>query len=220
MGMPVIAVVAKAPVAGLVKTRMRPPLSAQQAADLAAAMLRDVTRAALETGAAVWWSYAGDAAVLDDLRPPGVQMLAQVGADLAERLAHAHATLHAVGADRVILVGADCPAVDVAALHDALGLLRSADVVLGPATDGGYTLLGTAICAPTLFSAVTMSTARTGADTLGEARRLGLRAAVMDARPDIDTFPDLRAALADGWLQHAPHTRAATERLLRAIAAG
>lgn len=209
-----IAVVAKAPVPGLVKTRMQPPLSPRQAADVAAAMLRDVTAAALDTGAQIWWSYTGDRAVLERLCPPGVHMLAQEGDGLAERLAHAHATLHAAGADRVLLVGADCPSLDAAVLHDALALLDTADVVLGPATDGGYTLLGTAVCAPTLLSAVSMSTAYTGADTLREARRLGLRTAVTAARPDIDTFADLRSALADGWLDTAPLTRAAADALL------
>lgn len=212
-----IAVVVKAPVPGQVKTRMQPPLSADQAAAVAAAMLRDVTHAALATAADVWWSYAGDRGVLDGLRPPGVRMLAQVGAGLAPRLAHAHRSLHAAGAERVVLVGADCPTVDAATLCEAVALLDAHDVVLGPAADGGYTLLGTAICAPSLLSAVPMSTAHTGEDTLREAARLGLAAAVMDARPDLDTVDDLRAALADGWLDRAPHTRAVTARLLATL---
>ena len=209
-----IAVVAKAPVAGRVKTRMQPALTPTQATDLAAAMLCDVTAAALATGAQVWWSYAGDRAVLDALRPPGVALLAQVGADLAERLAHAHSTLHDAGARRVLLVGADCPTVDVATLLDALTLLDANDVVLAPATDGGYTLLGTRTRAPSLLRDVPMSTDHTAADTLAEAARLGLEVAVMPSRPDVDTAADLRDALDGGWLAAADRTRALATRLL------
>ncbi|HEX6257107.1 MAG TPA: TIGR04282 family arsenosugar biosynthesis glycosyltransferase [Euzebyales bacterium] len=210
-----IAVVAKAPVPGRVKTRMQPVLSAAQAADLAAAMLADVTAAAQATGAQVWWSYAGDRAVLDALRPAGVLLLAQVGEGLGARLAHAHTTLHG-RAERVLLVGADCPTLDAAALRSASALLDDHDLVLGPADDGGYTLAGTRTSAPSLFTAVPMSTPHTAVDTLAEAERLGLRSAVMTARPDLDRVGDLRHALAGGWLASAPRTRAIAAGLVPA----
>jgi rSAM/selenodomain-associated transferase 1 len=213
-----IAVVAKAPVPGRVKSRMQPGLSAAQAADLAAAMLADVTAAARATGAQVWWSYAGDRAVLAALCPADVRLLAQVGDGLGPRLANAHTTLHdRVG--RVLLVGADCPTVDAAALRATITLLDEHDVVLGPAADGGYTLVGTRAPAPSLFTAVPMSTARTAFDTLAEARRLGLRAVVTPTRPDLDRVSDLRAALAGGWLASAPRTRAIVAELLPQIGA-
>jgi rSAM/selenodomain-associated transferase 1 len=209
-----IAVVAKAPVPGRVKTRMLPDLSARGAADLATAMLHDVTATAQATLAAVWWSYAGDRALLDSLRPAGVRLLAQVGDGLGARLAHAHRTLHATGAARVLVVGADCPTIDADVLRAAVARLDDHDVVLGPASDGGYTLLGTRTCAPALFSTVPMSTTHTGADTLAVARLLGLRTAVLDTRPDLDTVDDLRAALAGGWLDAAPRTRALAMSIL------
>lgn len=211
-----IAIVAKAPVPGRVKTRMQPDLSARCAADLAAAMLTDVTAAAQATDAAVWWSYAGDRAVLDALRPAGVRLLTQVGEGLGARLAHAHRTLHARGAARVLVVGADCPTIDAEVLRAAVAWLDDHDVVLGPASDGGYTLLGTRTCAPALFSTVPMSTAHTGADTLAVAGRLGLRTAVLDPRPDLDTVDDLRSALDGGWLDAAPRTRALAASIVAA----
>lgn len=212
-----IVVAAKAPVPGAVKTRMLPALTPRQAADLAAAMLADVTTAARRTGARVWWSYAGDRAVLDALRPDDVRMLAQVGDGLGQRLAHAHTTVHGGGSGRVVLVGADCPTVDTDVLRHAVTALDTADVVLGPALDGGYTLLGTRVRAPSLFTAVPMSTADTGAATLREARRLGLVAEVVAARPDLDTVDDLRSALAGGWLEAAPRTRALVTHLLDGV---
>jgi rSAM/selenodomain-associated transferase 1 len=209
-----IAVVAKAPVAGQVKTRMQPPLTPSQAAGLAVAMLADVTAAALATGAAVWWSYAGSRAVLDDLRPSGVRLLEQVGDGLGPRLAHTHRVLHEGGHDRVLVVGADCPTVDAAALTMAVDLLDCHDVVIGPASDGGYTLLGTTTCSPALFTDVPMSTAHTGADTIAVAERLGLRVALTEPRPDLDTFADLVSALDGGWLAAAPFTRRLAEQLV------
>ena len=209
-----VVVVAKAPVAGTVKTRMQPALTPDAAADLAAAMLADVTEAATGTGAQVWWSWTGDRAAIDALRPRGVRMLAQVGHGLGQRLAHAHATLHAAGSRRVVLVGADCPTVDAPLLRDAVALLDAVDVVLGPASDGGYTVLGTRTAAPSLFTAVPMSTSHTGSDTLREARRLGLAATTIATRPDLDTVDDLRRALVGGWLDAAPRTRALAVGLL------
>jgi rSAM/selenodomain-associated transferase 1 len=213
-----IAVVAKAPVPGRVKTRMQPALSAVQAADLAAAMLADVTAAACATGAQVWWSYAGDRAVLEALRPDTVRLLAQVGDGLGPRLAHAHTTLHGL-ADRVLLVGADCPTLDAAALRAAIALLDDHDLVLCPAADGGYTVAGTRTAAPSLFTAVPMSTAHTAIDTLAEARRLGLRAVATTARPDLDRISDLRDALDGGWLASAPRTRAIAADVVARIGA-
>jgi hypothetical protein len=210
-----IAVVAKAPVPGEVKTRMQPPLSPTEAAALAGAMLADVTAAAGDAGGDVWWSYAGDAALISRLCPPGVRLLAQVGVGLGPRLAHAHATLHDRGYDRVVLVGADCPTVDGAALRALVALLDTHEVAIGPADDGGYTMLGTRCRAPSLFTAVPMSTSHTGADTIARARRLGLRIASTRTRPDLDTVDDLRAAHAAGWLAHAPRTLAAADQLLR-----
>lgn len=209
-----IVVVVKAPVPGRVKTRMQPDLSARRAADLAAAMLADVTTAAQATDATVWWSYAGDRAMLATLRPSGVRLLAQVGDGLGARLAHAHSTLHEAGAERVLLVGADCPTVDTDVLRLAVVRLADHDVVLGPAGDGGYTVIGTRTCAPSLFSTVPMSTSHTGADTLAQAERLGLRTAVLDTRPDLDTVADLRTALDAGRLDAAPRTRALATLLL------
>lgn len=209
-----IAVIAKAPVAGRVKTRMQPPLSPGEAADLAAAMLGDVTVAAQATGATVWWSHAGPRELIAPLRPARVRLLRQQGTGLGERLAHTHRVLHERGHARVVVVGADCPTVDADELTATIRLLDDHDAVIGPASDGGYTLLGTTVCAPALFSDVPMSTAHTATDTIAVADRLGLHLAVTAPRPDLDVFDDLCAALAGGWLAHAPRTRAFATRVI------
>jgi uncharacterized protein len=206
-----IGLVAKAPVAGQVKTRLCPPCTPEEAAEIATALLLDTAASAAATGHDVWCVHLGDPAGLGALLP-GVPLLAQRGADLGERLAGAQADLHGRGYDRVVLLG-DCPTVEPALLAAAVAALDGADVVLGPARDGGYTLIGTAVPRPEVLVDVEMSTPRVLADTLARAEAAALRVALVAERHDLDTVADLAAALAAGQLDHAPRTRAAAVAL-------
>lgn len=208
------ALVAKAPVAGQVKTRLCPPLSPAQAAELAAAMLADVAATVRETGLPAWCVHAGPpqpvrAAVGDDLplRP-------QRGGDLGERLTACQRDLFGGGLERLVLLGGDVPTVDAALLAGALARADAADVVLGPARDGGYTLLVSHRPTPELFAGVDMGTERVLARTLARAREAGLAAATVDARHDLDTLADLHAARRAGELAAAPRTSAVLDRLV------
>jgi uncharacterized protein len=199
-----IGLVAKAPVAGKVKTRLCPPCTPEEAAEIATALLLDTAASAAATGHDVWCVHLGD---------PAGQERAQRGADLGERLAGAQADLHGRGYDRVVLLGADCPTVEPALLAAAVAALDGADVVLGPARDVGYTLIGTAVPRPEVLVDVEMSTPRVLADTLARAEAAALRVALVAERHDLDTVADLAAALAAGQLDHAPRTRAAAVAL-------
>lgn len=209
----VLALIAKAPVAGEVKTRLCPPLTPDQAARVAAALLLDVAAAAGRTGHEVWCVHAGPPASLARLLP-GVPLLAQRGDGLAQRLANAQGDLHADGYDRVVLVGADCPTLSTGDLEAALRLLGTADVVLGPAEDGGYTLLATSAPEPGLFDGVAMGTSQVLAQTVAQAGLLGLSVALTGRRYDVDTAADVRAAHRAGQLDAAPCTLAACAPLL------
>ncbi len=194
---------------------MQPPLSPVQAADLAGRMLLDVHAQAAATGADVWCSYAGPPQPLRRLLPAAARLLRQRGADFAERLAAAQADLFAFGYGAVVLYGADCPTVGTAALARALDLVRRAPnrVVLGPAIDGGYTLLASARPTPHMFDRVEMSTEHVLADTLARAAAAGTPVTLLAPRHDLDTAADLLAALDAGQLAQAPRTRAVAERL-------
>jgi rSAM/selenodomain-associated transferase 1 len=202
-------VIAKAPVARQVKTRMCPPLTPDEAAALAAALLADTVATARDSGADVWAVTAGAAAGFADVLPPELPRLAQRGDGLGARLTAAQADLFARGYDRVLLLGGDCPTVPAAHLRSALALLDGADAVLGPARDGGYTLVAAARPLAVLFAGVPMSTSHTLAATLAAARGAGLRTALLPPRHDLDTIADLVAALAAGELASAPATLAA-----------
>ena len=113
--------------------------------------------------------------------------------DLGERMTAAFAAAFAAGAGRVAIIGTDCPGLRAAHLTEAFAALATADVVIGPATDGGYYLLGMNKLQPDLFRNKTWSTDSVLAETLADAHRLGLRVALLPELRDVDTAADLVA---------------------------
>jgi uncharacterized protein len=179
-----IMVMAKAPVAGRVKTRLCPPCTPQQAADVAAAALADTldTVTATATGTRVLVVHG------DHPAPPGWLTHPQRGRDLGERLAHAFAD---AGDRDTLLVGMDTPQLTPDRLAEALRLLADHDAVLGPAVDGGWWGLG--LRDPRhaeVLAAIATSTPRTGAETAAALRGRGLRLALLPKLSDVDTITD------------------------------
>jgi len=197
----VIVVFAKRPEAGTVKTRLCPPLTPDEAAELYAAMLGDVlettARAAAEARAASWLAvHPPDAAsALAASAPPDFAAVAQRGADLSQRMAHAVAAAAAAGFERILLRGSDCPTLPAEALLRGLDALADADLAVGPDRDGGYGWLALRRPLAGLFDHP-MSTGSVLADTLANARAAGLRTCTLDPHFDLDTAADL-AALAE-----------------------
>lgn len=185
-------VMAKAPRPGRVKTRLCPPFTPVQAATVAAAALAD-TLAVVGTVPA-----ARRTVVLDGQygMPAGWRAIAQRGAGLGDRLAHAYADTARDGVGS-LLVGMDTPQLTRSFMHDAARLLSSADAVLGPAYDGGWWALG--LRDPShgaVLREVPMSTSDTGAETLRALRRRGLRVALLPELRDVDTAADAYAVVA------------------------
>ena len=194
-----IAVLAKAPVAGRVKTRLCPPCDPQQAADLAGAALADTLDAVLAVpGVRHVLVLDGEAG---SWLPPGIDMLAQRGAGLDERLAYAYDDL----GDAALLVGMDTPQLTPALLAGALGALDHSDAVLGPSLDGGWWGIGLHAPDRDVFLGVPMSSPRTHAAQLVRLEEQGLRVAPLPWLQDVDEVGDARAVAAV-----APGTRFAT----------
>ena len=194
-----IAILARAPVPGQAKTRLIPALGAAGAAQLQARLI-EATLAkayALPDCTVTLW-VAGDAAQLPRAaRAAAVEP--QVGADLGERMAHAFdRTLR--HARQVVVIGTDCPAMTPAHLHDAFAALATRDVVLQPATDGGYVAIGLAAPQPALFAGIRWGSNEVLAATVERIAALGLRCALLDPLPDLDTPEDYMHATAQGWL--------------------
>lgn len=210
-----LAVIAKEPVAGLAKTRLVPALGAAGAARAASAMLADTLAAVRASGAEPWLCFAPVEA-RERLRrlAPGFGLLAQASGDLGDRLAACLADLLGAGADRVAIVGADTPHIPAASYRRAFALLDEADIVLGPALDGGYYLVAAKASWPELFVGVPMGTEVVLTETLTRATRGGLLVALLSPLRDLDRVEDLAAALAAGDLDAAPATLAAATELL------
>ncbi|MGN9766464.1 TIGR04282 family arsenosugar biosynthesis glycosyltransferase [Micromonospora sp. SD12] len=207
--MTVVLVMAKAPVPGLVKTRLCPPATPVQAAELAAAALRDTLDAVRETpGVTPVLALAGHLAEAVDgveltAALAGWSVLPQRGTDLADRLAHAHLDVAETFPDRRVLqIGMDTPQLTPARLAAAMCRLEDADAALGYAHDGGWWALG--LRDPrqaVMLRAVPMSTPDTGRSTWSALTGRGLRAVPLPVLRDVDNWSDARdvaAAIPDG----------------------
>lgn len=211
--MAIACMMAKAPVAGEVKTRLCPPLSPARAATLAAAFIDD-TWAALQrlpelTPVLV---FAGPREAFGATLA-GATAWPQANGDLGQRMADVLRRGLALD-DMVLIVGADSPGLPAQLLQQALRLLDTADVVLGPCDDGGYYLLGSRVWRPGMLDELPWSSADTLAATAARMTELGWRVAYTGAWFDVDDEADLRrlaAALAAGEL-----TAPATARCLEA----
>ena len=196
-----LAVIAKEPVPGRVKTRLCPPFSPEEAASLAAAALRDTLHVVGSTPA------SRHILVLDGRPgpwvPPGFEVIAQRGRGLAERLGAAFADCAAAHHGPVLLVGMDTPQLTPAALLHAGSLLATPQgnrqprrAVIGPATDGGYWLIGLSHPDHQAFRRVPMSSSRTCQQQVRRLRQRGFEVSLTDELRDVDTVTDA-AAVAD-----------------------
>ena len=187
---------AKVPIAGEVKTRLSPPLTPEQAAELARCFLEDRVeqlRGLPASDRLVAFTPPERAAELRALLPGDVRLLPQRGADLGARMSRLLSDLLAEGYAGAIALGTDTPTLPTAYLVEACEALRSgaADVVLGPSEDGGYYLIGLTAPAPDLFIDMAWSTATVCDETLRRARAAGRRISVLPTWFDVDRIADL-----------------------------
>ena len=115
----------------------------------------------------------------------------QTGLDLGERMAAAFQRNFLAGSDRIVLVGTDCPQLGLVHLEKAFSLLKNHDMVIGPAQDGGYYLLGLRRMVPDLFQNITWGTDLVFSQTMHSAQKAGLNIAELDVLVDVDTPDDL-----------------------------
>lgn len=187
-----LAIFARSPELGKVKTRLFPALPADLAVRLHVAMLEDAMGVAMASGvdSTVFWSCDGDEAALPQ-PPTGIAVRRQRGSDLGARLVAAFDELLAGPGDRAVVIGSDCPDLAPGTIREAFAGLDRHDLVLGPARDGGYYLVGLRRSAPALFAGVAWGTGRVMAETLERAATAGIEAARLGVLEDIDTPDDL-----------------------------
>jgi hypothetical protein len=204
----VLALFAKAPLAGSVKTRLCPPLTPAQAAACYEAMLRDILdQHVVEPNAdlALWYApdYAG--AWFRAHAPARYRLVPQVGADLAARMAALFRAHAREGYRRIVLRGTDSPSLPLARVAEAFDALERDDLVLCPDRDGGYNLIGLRAPCDALFD-LTMSSASVLEATLERAHGLGLGVALLAPHHDVDTAADLALLRRDLDSRRAPRT--------------
>ena len=196
-----VAVLARAAVPGAAKTRLIPRLGAERAA----ALQTHLTERALQRGRAsgadvvLWFDGVPDESTLELARACDAELYVQPEGDLGTRM-HA-AVVHAQQCHRIgIVIGTDCPAQQPAVIVQAGLLLASHDVVLQPALDGGYVLIGMREPQRDLFSRIDWGTDTVLDTTRQRLQTLGLRYAELNPLPDLDRPDDLELALRNGWL--------------------
>jgi rSAM/selenodomain-associated transferase 1 len=127
----------------------------------------------------------------------GVRLLDQVGENLGQRMHRTFVDLFAKGYTQVIIVGTDVPTLPLTVYQEAFAMLGCSDVVLGPALDGGYYLIGLKQPAEQLFTGVPWSTDQVLAVTQQNAKALGLTVELTTAWRDVDTFADLQSLITE-----------------------
>lgn len=210
----VVAIMAKAPLAGDVKTRLCPPLTVAEAAELYRAFLCDKIEQVRSLEAAshvIAFTPEGERGIFEGLAPD-FTLIPQRGADLGSRLAASFEYLFARGHAGVLLIDSDTPTLPTGFLSEALELIAKpgTDLVLGPSEDGGYYLIGLRTPRPELFAGVPWSTPAVLLETVRRARDLGLDVAWLPLWFDVDTGSDLtrlRASLGATGAASARHTR-------------
>lgn len=189
----------KAPRPGAVKTRLAQKLGADGACAAYRRLVETLLKR-LDPLHGVELRFTPDDAQVE-IAPwlrTGWRAKGQGGGDLGRRLQTAFAEAFAAGAQRVVIIGSDCPEVNAADIQEAWRELRKFDVVVGPAVDGGYWLIGLRQPAPELFEGITWSSETVLAETMQRAKAGRRSIQVLRILTDVDTEQEWQEFLKSG----------------------
>ena len=192
-----LIIFAKQPLAGMVKTRLMPFITAADAAELYSCMLLDVLSKVqrLESVARfLFYEDEGDAGSYFSRLAPGMTMLPQAGIDLGERMMTAFQSVFALGYDAAAIIGTDSPDLPLSIIEDAFLALENerTDAVFGPSADGGYYLLAMKRFHASLFQGIEWSRSTVLRMSLARAAQAALRVALLPEWYDLDRVEDLK----------------------------
>ena len=224
-GLCALAIMTKAPRAGKVKTRLTPPLTAEEAAELNICFLRDTAAAIVGAGAGArgigCYTPVDAEAAYRAIFPSDFLLIAQRGSDLSERLIFAVQDLLAVGFSSVCLIGSDSPTIPASTFAEAVRVLSRPNdcVVLGPSNDGGYDLVGLKKMHRRIFEEISWSTKSVMEQTLRRASEIGLSVHLLPAGYDVDDRVALRRLCHDLLDSNEEIAAPATRKFLRELLA-
>ncbi|GAA4381289.1 TIGR04282 family arsenosugar biosynthesis glycosyltransferase [Hymenobacter koreensis] len=190
-----LLIFARHPALGQVKTRLAHTIGDAEALRVYRDLLAHTHTAArnVEAIKTLWLAGEPTAAGSEFDTWHDFAQLPQPAGELGERMQHAFTAAFENGATAAVIIGTDCPELSGELLRDAFEQLTTHDVVLGPALDGGYYLLGMRRLIPDFFHGKTWSTDTVFEATLVDAARLGLHVAQLPPLSDVDTASDLLA---------------------------
>ncbi|AHM62140.1 hypothetical protein D770_19445 [Flammeovirgaceae bacterium 311] len=177
---------------GRTKTRLAQSIGDEEALQVYDELLVHTHAATIGLNISKWVFFSDYLEENNSLWQQGYQLQVQQGKDLGERMQLAFEKCFSQGAQRVCIIGSDCYELETEHLNKAYDALRQKDVVLGPAADGGYYLLGLQEQQPELFQHKIWSTPEVLADTLDDCERLGLSVQQLPQLHDLDNIQDLK----------------------------
>jgi len=200
-----IVIMSKIPLPGHTKTRLMPELTSQECVEFHRACLNDIVHTVINLGVPVFLYYAPSPSEyksgvdfrdnkwwgLDNYLYSQIMMFPQLGKDLGERM-HKAALERIAEQGAVLFLGCDLPDLPVGILEEAAELLESSDVVLGPAEDGGYYLLGIKKATSFLFDNIPWGSSKVLAETLDRIHKNDLSVLFLERRRDIDNWKDIK----------------------------
>jgi rSAM/selenodomain-associated transferase 1 len=188
----VLGLFAKEPRPGHVKTRLAAETSPGWAAEVAEAFLRDAVLrlGGVDARRVLAFAPAGAEPYFTNVVGDRFALTPQAEGDLGRRLAMFFREQFAGGAGALVVVGSDSPTVPLTFVEEAFERLADADVVLGPATDGGYYLIGTSREVAGLFDDIAWGSSRVLCETVNRVASDGGRLAVLPPWYDVDTLND------------------------------
>ncbi|MCO5387646.1 MAG: TIGR04282 family arsenosugar biosynthesis glycosyltransferase [Desulfosporosinus sp.] len=182
----------RVPVPGKTKTRLMPHLSAEECAGFHEACLKDIIKVQreLKKPANIFYSEKLTEKFMT-MFPKESQFISQEGDNLGERMSQAF-RISLQDYKFTLMVGSDLPHLTVRLLQSAFEALEQHDVVLGPALDGGYYLIGLKQFIPDLFTGITWGSSEVFRQTIERVHSLGLSYRLLQTMQDLDTIEDLR----------------------------
>ena len=185
------------PVPGKAKTRLIPAVGKERAADIQRTMTEQTVATARSFAAKAGdcsieiWFFGGSRAEMSEWLGDDLSYVEQPDGDLGHKMSEALSASFNAGAKLALIIGTDCPSITVDILEQAFEALAESDVVLGPAHDGGYYLMGQSQYAPALFRDIDWGTSSVFAETVNKASSAGLSQSLLPKLHDIDTPDDL-----------------------------
>lgn len=179
------------PISGKVKTRLAKDIGDERALEIYLQLLQHTLEITRGLSFRKFIYYADEVSDYDLWSVPGYTKRKQNGNDLGERMLDSFKELFDQGFTRIIIIGSDCLQLKTETLEKAVTLLESNSAVIGPASDGGYYLLGLTKFYPDLFTNKPWSTDQVFAKTIDDFVKQGISYALLEELSDIDDVTDL-----------------------------